>query len=106
MRTWSKCKEEENEMTTLTLGCIAALNLGLGVALALSALWTIERLGADVASVGAVGAAVLAVWAQSRVGEAWLAPTLPEFKAFVLAAVAGGVAGLVLTFTTVRPEAQ
>lgn len=93
-------------MTTLTLGCIAALNLGLGVALALSALWTIERFGADVASIGTVGAAVFAVWAQSRVGEVWLAPTLPEFKALVLAAVAGGVAGLVLTFTTVRPEAQ
>jgi len=68
-------------------------------------LYVVEQAGSLTAGVVGLVGAVLIITGQAWVGEYALAPlALSEFKPLVLAAALSGVAGLLGTFSTVRPE--
>jgi len=92
-------------MDTTTMAWIVALNLCLGIVLALLIIWVVEQVGSIAAGTTGLLGAVLIITGQAWVGEYALAPlALSEFKPLVLAVALSGVAGLLATFTSVRPE--
>jgi len=85
------------------LAAAAGTNLVIGVVFTLIVYATLERAPAAAGAAGfGLGAGV--VYAQKYIGESVLSVGMPEMKLLIVAAVLGGLAGIIGTTTLIKPS--